>query len=71
MSGASHPTKDERSCACVSFERRDCYCIRYNLSYEDREVDDGECECCCHDEREEREREEAEANAESDRSYYP
>jgi hypothetical protein len=58
---------EPRKCACVAMDGRDCYAIRYNLSDDDREFDDGECECPCHDEYEEHERDEREAY--EDRQY--
>lgn len=50
---------EERQCACVSADARECIRIRYR-NVESCELDDTyegwddeECQCCCHDQRDE------------------
>jgi hypothetical protein len=48
----------ERTCACVSHDRFECWRRRYNLPLEtDVRPDGGPCECACHDDWEEEDNE--------------
>lgn len=44
------PAPDATRCACIHFDARDCWRLRYNLHWSKSvEEDGGPCQCSCHD----------------------
>lgn len=52
----AEPATTTRRCACIAFDRHDCWRLRYNLPHSKSVEDDGgPCECACHDDADDEE----------------